>query len=158
MLCGFIIFAILFFSNNNLFPARTILIAPVLTKKECQHLIEMAHAAAQRNAKEAQREKDLLLVKHLDVMNLEPTELEKLDKLNVMLEEPSGWTKDRHDLYPTIDLNFVTDFTHEDKAWLAHKLNARFSPLVERSFGIFRGSIRANDVRLYFEAFASWIF
>ena len=47
------------------------------------------------------------------------------------------------------DLNFVTDpFTPEDRSWLANKLNGRLAPIVERSFGIFRGAIRANDVSL----------
>mmetsp|Transcript_5757 Transcript_5757/g.12476 ORF Transcript_5757/g.12476 Transcript_5757/m.12476 type:complete len:602 (-) Transcript_5757:114-1919(-) len=71
----------------------------------------------------------------------------KLTKLESMLEEPSGWKKDRHNHYPTTDLNLVTDpFTHEDRVWLARKLNARLTPMVERTFGIFRGAIRANDI------------
>jgi len=159
LLCIFIIFTILFFSNNNLFPARTVLIAPVFTKEECQQIIDMAHGAAQRNAKDAQREKDLLLSEHPGFMDLELAEkdndattgtdphLLQLKKLDSMLKEPSGWKKDRHDSYPTTDLNLVTDsFTPEDRAWLANKLNGRLAPLVERSFGIFRGSIRANDI------------
>eukprot|EP00584_Thalassiosira_punctigera_P006776 CAMPEP_0172543076 /NCGR_PEP_ID=MMETSP1067-20121228/13552_1 /TAXON_ID=265564 ORGANISM="Thalassiosira punctigera, Strain Tpunct2005C2" /NCGR_SAMPLE_ID=MMETSP1067 /ASSEMBLY_ACC=CAM_ASM_000444 /LENGTH=539 /DNA_ID=CAMNT_0013329413 /DNA_START=470 /DNA_END=2089 /DNA_ORIENTATION=+ len=161
LLCILIILATLFFSNNNLFPARTVLIAPVFTREECRKLIGMAHAAARRNAEEVRRETDSLLLKHPEFMDLELAEWDdkdvssvdadphkvKLRKLDSMLREPAGWTKDRHNHYPTTDLNLVTDpFTPEDRAWLANKLNARLAPVVERSFGIFRGSIRANDI------------
>lgn len=165
LLCIIVIFAILFFSDNNLFPARTVLLAPVFTKEECKHIIDMAHAAAERNAKNAQKERELLLVEHPGFMDLETTSeqngydannvtagikdphLLKLNRLDNMLKEPAGWKKDRHTHYPTTDLNVVTDpFTPEDRAWLANKLNARLAPLVERSLGIFRGAIRANDI------------
>ena len=44
-------------------------------------------------------------------------------------------------------MNIVTDpFTAEDRKWLAERLNSRLAPLIERSFGIFRGAIRATDI------------
>jgi hypothetical protein len=64
-----------------------------------------------------------------------------------MKQAPSGWKKDRHTLYPTTDLNLITDpFTPQDREWLASALDARLSPLMERSYGVFRGAIRANDM------------
>ena len=166
--CIISIFGVLFFSTNNLFPARTLMRAPVFTREECQSIIDMAHRAAKRNAKEAERERGLFIVKHPELVDLElnangtfinikdgsiVTDLDtiqlkqKMNKLNSMLNYPNGWKKDRHSSYPTTDLNLVTDpFTVEDREWLGQRLDARLAPLVERGYGIARGAIRANDV------------
>ena len=122
----------------------------------------MAHAAAQRNAESAQRDKASLLLQHHDLKDEDimttqqqdgnatttySEEQYKLNKLNSIIRDPFGWKKDRHTSYPTTDLNLVTDpFTAEDRAYLAERLNARLAPVVERAFGISRGAIRANDV------------
>ncbi len=159
------VFAILFFSDNNLFPARTLLRAPVFTREECQHIIDMAHRAAARNSQEAEKEKGMLFIEHPELFSIELDSqgniplnhttttsenlqlYQKFNKVNSMLKSPIGWKKDRHTHYPTTDLNLVTDpFTAEDKEWLGQKLDARLAPLVERALGIARGAIRANDV------------
>lgn len=104
----------------------------------------MAHRAAQRKADTILREREQYLLDSPQFMGEEDAKLAKYDSI---LEEPSGWTKDRHTSYPTTDLNVVTDpFTAEDRAWLAEKLNARLSVLMERTFGVFRGAVRANDI------------
>ena len=60
---------------------------------------------------------------------------------------PAGWKKDRHTLYPTTDLNLVSDpFNTSDREWLASILDARLSPVIERAYGVFRGAIRTNDM------------
>lgn len=163
------IFTILFFSENNLFPARTLLRAPVFTREECQDIIDMAHEAAARNSQEAEKERMLLLTEHPELFSVDvdsqgniplnyttttPENLQlyqKFNKVNSLLRSPKGWKKDRHTHYPTTDLNLVTDpFTAEDKEWLGQRLDARLAPLVERAFGIARGAIRANDVSCSF--------
>jgi len=65
------------------------------------------------------------------------------------LDEPRGWQKLRHELYPTTDLNVVTDgFSEADRNWLRQKLDARLAPTLERIFGIPPSAIRANDMFL----------
>mmetsp|Transcript_921 Transcript_921/g.1979 ORF Transcript_921/g.1979 Transcript_921/m.1979 type:complete len:542 (+) Transcript_921:150-1775(+) len=159
------VFAIPFFSENNLFPARTLLRAPVFTREECQHIIDMAHDAALRNSQEAEEERTLLLTEHPELLSVEVDSqgniplnyttttsenlqlYQKFNKVNSLLRSPKGWKKDRHTHYPTTDLNLVTDpFTAEDKEWLGQRLDARLAPLVERAYGIARGAIRANDI------------
>jgi len=153
LLCILFIFCILFFSKNNLFPARTILQAPMLTRDECKHIIDIANKAAKVNAENAQKEKDLFMLANPDfnpyssLDNIRDPDTIKFTKLKVLLKEPSGWHKDRHAAYETVDLNIVTDpFTAEDRTWLAERLNSRLAPLIEKGFGIFRGAIRANDI------------
>ena len=64
-----------------------------------------------------------------------------------LLSEPYGWQKTRHGIYPTTDLNIITDpFTKDDREWISNILNARLAPLIERIYGIPSSSIRANDV------------
>lgn len=162
LMCIMSMFIIVFSSQNNLFPARTVLVAPLFTPDECQQIIDMAHAAAERNANGAQEERELLLKQNPGLTNPQKsthahTEFgnessfadarPKLQSLDKILRRPPGWKKDRHDMYPTTDLNLVTDgFTDEDRAWLSQRLDARLAPLVERGFGIFRGAIRAADM------------
>jgi hypothetical protein len=65
----------------------------------------------------------------------------------LLSQAPSGWKKDRHKLYPTTDLNLITDpFTHKDREWLASLFDSRLAPLIERAYGIWRGAVRANDI------------
>lgn len=169
LICIIVIFFITFLNDNNLFAARTILQTPVFTREECQHIIDMAHAAAQRNAESAQRDKASMLLQHHDLKDEDiiitqtqqqqhhdnattyySEEQYKLNTLRSIMKEPSGWKKGRHSSYPTTDLNLVTDpFTAEDRAYLAERLNARLAPVVERAFGIARGAIRANDVSFF---------
>ena len=153
LLCILSIFCILFFSNNNLFPARTILQAPMLTRDECKHVIDIANKAAKVNAEKAQKEKDLFMLANPDfnpyssLDNIRDPDTIQFTKWKVLLKDPSGWHKDRHAAYETVDLNIVTDpFTAEDRTWLAERLNSRLAPLIEKGFGIFRGAIRANDI------------
>ena len=153
LLCILSIFGILFFSNNNLFPARTILQAPMLTRDECKHIIDIANKAAKMNAEKTQKEKDLFSLENPDfnpyksIDNIRDKDTIKFTKWKVLLKDPSGWHKDRHAAYETVDLNIVTDpFTNEDRKWLAERLNSRLAPLIEKGFGIFRGAIRANDI------------
>ena len=64
-----------------------------------------------------------------------------------LLSEPYGWQKTRHGIYPTTDLNIITDpFTKSDRMWIQNILNSRLTPLIERIYGIPATSIRANDV------------
>ena len=146
LLCIICIFGVLFFSENNLFPSRTILQAPVFTKDECRYIIEMANAAAGRNVENAKKERELLIVENPGFETVKDTSSDNRDnpihnnKLRVLdstLSEPPGWKKGRHNAYPTTDLNLVTDpFTNEDRSWLADRLNARLAPIIERGFGI----------------------
>ena len=145
LLCIICIFGVLFFSENNLFPSRTILQVPVFTKDECKYIIEMANAA-ERNVENSKKERELLMVENPGLENVKDTSSDNRDnrihnnKLRVLdstLSEPPGWKKGRHNAYPTTDLNLVTDpFTNEDRAWLADRLNSRLAPIIERGFGI----------------------
>lgn len=73
--------------------------------------------------------------------------LSTLPSQTIHLTAPTGWKKDRHKLYPTTDLNLVTDpFEPQDREWLASILDARLSPMMERAYGVYRGAIRANDI------------
>mmetsp|Transcript_13993 Transcript_13993/g.28550 ORF Transcript_13993/g.28550 Transcript_13993/m.28550 type:complete len:533 (+) Transcript_13993:96-1694(+) len=163
ILCIILVFIITFFNQNNLFPARTIVQTPVLTREECSYIIQMAHEAAERNSEIAKREKASLILEQTELVNEEdissksqsdgnntqtftPEQIE-LRKLNSIIKEPTGWKKDRHSSYPTTDLNYVVDpFTRDDRAYLAGKLNARLTPVIERTFGIARGALRASDI------------
>ena len=125
----------------------------------------MAHEAAARNEEIASREKASLILEHAELLldeedndsnsssggnNTQATltkEQIHLHKLNSLLNEPTGWKKDRHSSYPTTDLNYIVDpFTKHDRTYLAQRLDARLSPVMERAFGISRGAIRANDI------------
>jgi len=110
LLCILSIFCILFFSNNNLFPARTILQAPMLTRDECKHIIDIANKAAKVNAEKGQKEKDLFMLANPDfnpyksIDNIRDKDTIKFTKWKVLLKDPSGWHKDRHAAYETVDL------------------------------------------------------
>lgn len=109
-------------TSNNFYSARSVFVAPLFSKDECQHIIQASHEAARRNLKQ----------------NPGSPELK---------QPPKGWRKERHGSYPTTDLNLVTDpFTKEDRLYLGERLHARLSPLIERIYGITPNSIRANDM------------
>ena len=73
--------------------------------------------------------------------------LEENKTIMGLLSQPYGWQKTRHGIYPTTDLNIITDpFTKSDRLWIQNILNTRLAPLLERIYGIPATSIRANDV------------
>ena len=112
-------------SNNNLAP-RGVWEAPLFSPTECQTVLDMAKAAAQRNHQLYS------------------------DTNKALARDPVGWQKSRHASYPTIDLNLVTDpFTDQDREWLQTLLDKRLAPLLERIYGVVPSAIRANDVSVY---------
>lgn len=140
ILCVFILFGIIFFSPNNIAVSRLVYVAPLLRPEEAQTIISMAKDAAIRNTQMA--EQRLVEIER----NATNADLLELKKLNKMLQEPEGWTKDRHDTYPTTDLNVVIHFNRQEKAFISNILHARLSPLLERLYGVPRGAIRAHDM------------
>jgi hypothetical protein len=140
VLCVFVLFGIIFFSPNNIAVSRLVYVAPLLRPDEAQTIISMAKAAALRNAQVAEQR---LMEIDKDPSKANPLELKTLNK---MLQEPKGWTKDRHDTYPTTDLNVVIHFDRHEKAFISNILHARLSPVLERLYGVPRGAIRANDM------------
>ena len=130
--CGIIFYV----SPYNYYTPRRVFQAPLLTPAECQHVVEMATRAAERNA----------LVAAGGSANASDATTTTTTPQG-LLEEPVGWQKTRHGTYPTTDLNLVTDpFTKEDRAWLSNILDRRLAPSVERFFGYPAASIRMNDL------------
>lgn len=114
---------------DNYYTTNTVFQAPLLTRAECQFVLDMANLAAEKNA-------------HIADAASETNETTKQ-----WLEHPRGWNKYRHQQYPTTDLNLVTDpFAPEHRIWLKDKLDARLAPLLRRVWGIPPSSIRANDM------------
>lgn len=160
ILCLTVCFFIVASSPNNRVAARAVYQAPLLTAEECRHIIDMSHAAAERNvelaSKEAAKEEFL---RGAGVISRVDDEADDFDqrhqrqgrndqvKGRTLLDEPRGWTKDRHTSYPTTDLNLVTDsFAPDDRAYIENILDARLAPLFERVYGIAPGAIRASDM------------
>jgi hypothetical protein len=118
-----------YLSPYNRYYTRSVFQTPIMTEEECQRVIDMAFAAAERN---------VIRLSNRD----EWSETEEQ-----VMEEPAGWTKLRHKHYPTNDLNLVTDpFTAEDQKWMRHLLDARLAPLLARLYGIPPRSIQADDL------------
>lgn len=136
-----ILFGILFFSSTNIALSRLVFIAPLLHSQEADTIVAMANAAALRNLEYAQEQ--LNQWDDSDSSDIKIYEKQKYEKVT---KEPKGWTKDRHQSYPTTDLNVAIHFNREEKAYLSKVLNARLSPLMERLYGVSRQSIRANDM------------
>lgn len=147
--------------ESVVFAARAVYQAPLLTVDECRHIIDMAHAAAERNvefaSKEAAKQEFLRGAGIISRVDDEADDFIQQHQRNnneghvvegrTLLDEPKGWTKDRHTSYPTTDLNLVTDpFTTNDRDFLKKILDARLAPLLERVYGIAPGAIRANDM------------
>jgi hypothetical protein len=119
---------LLFYSPHNYFTSRQVFEAPLFTKKECEHVIQMAEQVALLNYKRALQDK-----KTHDTLVL----------------PPEGWQKARHGSYPTTDLNLVTDpFTKEDRQWLSDRLDSRLAPTLSRLYGVPIKSLRAADMFL----------
>lgn len=161
ILCLIVCFFIVASSPNNSIAARAVYQAPLLTADECHHIIDMAHAAAERNveiaSKEAAKQEFLRGAGIISRVDDEADDFVQQHHRNnnegqvvegrTLLDEPKGWTKDRHTSYPTTDLNLITDsFTTNDREYLQRILDARLAPLLERVYGIGVGSIRANDM------------
>eukprot|EP00816_Leptocylindrus_hargravesii_P005282 CAMPEP_0196815686 /NCGR_PEP_ID=MMETSP1362-20130617/51248_1 /TAXON_ID=163516 /ORGANISM="Leptocylindrus danicus, Strain CCMP1856" /LENGTH=506 /DNA_ID=CAMNT_0042192735 /DNA_START=12 /DNA_END=1532 /DNA_ORIENTATION=- len=133
LFCLCCVIGLLINSPNNIYAARAIFQAPMLSSAECEEVIAMAHRAAERNVKAAKNAGD----------DSDLTE----EKRKLLMDPPMGWKKDRHTRYPTTDLNVVIDpFLKEDRMYLEEKLNARLAPMIERVYGIVPGAIRANDI------------
>ena len=161
ILCLIVCFFIVASSPNNRVAARAVYQAPLLTADECRHIIDMAHAAAERNvelaSKEAAKQEFLRGAGIISRVDDEADDFIQQHQRNSnegqaaegrsLLDEPKGWTKDRHTSYPTTDLNLVTDpFTPNDREFLKKILDARLAPILERVYGIAPGAIRANDM------------
>ena len=139
----FAIVTLILTSPNNVETARRVYVAPLLRPEETASIIQMGHEAAARRANHAKKELALLKLQNKDDENAAAIyDQEKI------LEWPEGYKKDRHEAYPTTDLNVVVDFTEEDKKVLKRILDARLSPILERVYGVTRDSIRANDIFL----------
>ena len=121
--CSCVVYFLFILSPYNYYTPRRVFEAPLFTEEECQHVIDMAQRAAERN-------------------------LEGLtNKTDPLWTEPLGWQKTRHGTYPTTDLNLVTDpFTKQDRESLSDILNRRLSPSIERFFGLPPASIRMQDL------------
>jgi len=124
-----IVYLLLTFSPNNYYIPHRVFEAPLLTAAECDRILEMAHAAAQRNYENALASTDTN------------------EKQQALLQEPVGWHKTRHGNYPTTDLNVVTDkFTDQDMQYFGDLLDRRLAPTLSRIYGIPVSCIRANDM------------
>jgi len=132
-----IVFLLIASSPNNIYSARQVFLSALLLPNECQHIINMAEEAASRNAGQAESEL---------AVSPEIKTKKEIGKLEKILMKPRGWQKDRHEAYPTTDLNVVHDLQSNDRDYLEQILDARLSPLLERIYGVSRESIRANDM------------
>ncbi len=153
-----ILFGFIAASPNNIDTSRRVYQAPLLHKDECQMIIDMAERAARRNVENSrkklaslpsdkqndEKDKDLLFFGEFEE-DAKPWEEEK-ENLEKLLKWPEGWKKDRHEFYPTTDLNVVLDFQKQDLEKISKILHARLSPLLARIYGISKDSIRANDM------------
>ena len=161
LLCACVLVCIIVGSSPNNRTARAVYQAPLLTTDECRHIIDMAHAAAERNvelaSKEAAKHEFLRSAGIISRVDDEADDFVQQHQRNnnegqpaegrSLLDEPRGWTKDRHTSYPTTDLNLVTDpFTANDREFLKRRLDARLAPLLQRIYGIPPRAIRANDI------------
>uniref|UniRef100_A0A6U0JCU9 Fe2OG dioxygenase domain-containing protein n=1 Tax=Minutocellus polymorphus TaxID=265543 RepID=A0A6U0JCU9_9STRA len=161
ILCLIMCFFIVASSPNNHIAARAVYQAPLLTADECRRIIGMAHAVAERNVEKATKEsakmdflRDAGIVSRVDDEAddfVQQHQRQGQDQQGIegrsLLDEPKGWTKDRHTSYPTTDLNLVTvPFESDDRVFLQEILDARLAPLVERVYGIAPGAVRANDI------------
>lgn len=134
-------YLLLMTSPDNYYTTNAVFQAPLLTREECQYVLQMAEDAAAVNFATA---KEIESTSALNGGKANET-------IQLLLTEPKGWNKLRHQEYPTTDLNLVTDpFTKEHRAWLKEKMNARLAPIIQRIWGIPPESIRANDVRRVF--------
>jgi hypothetical protein len=122
---------------SNYYSARRVFQAPLLTQVECQRIIDMSMAAAQRNYEQA-----------IDPQaTITATSASANATRRDWQQEPLGWHKTRHGSYPTTDLNLVTDpFSRTDLEWISNLLHRRLAPTLARIYGVPPSSIRANDM------------
>ena len=59
-------------------------------------------------------------------------------------EAAGGWTKNRHELYPTVDINVAEHIDHF--IGLKELMDERVSPAIEAAFSLPRASLRAQDI------------
>lgn len=140
-----ILFLFVALSPNNITTSRHVYQAPLLSKSECQLIINMANHAAQRNTIQAEKEISSIPT-FLDDADMDEEIMNQKKKLDSLLSSPPGWRKDRHQSYTTTDLNTVIDFTNEDLKQISTLLHSRLSPILEKIYGVSRDSIRANDM------------
>lgn len=158
----FISLTILTQSPDNYYTPNGVFQAPLLTKDECQTILQMADDAASVNyqkAKSVEGMYNLIGAVGGGVKNDNDHDNEFDDDdddgaanqtIMAFLQEPYGWNKIRHREYPTTDLNLVTDpFTKEHRDYIKDKLDARLSPIIQRIYGIPPASIRATDVSFF---------
>eukprot|EP00536_Pseudo-nitzschia_multiseries_P004878 jgi/Psemu1/189169/e_gw1.85.127.1 len=159
LVCCLLHIVYLFFvsSPDNYYTGRTVFETPLFTRSECNELVEMAERVAGDNYERAaqafvgdkDKDNNNNNNNHQNENKNNETERNASSRMRGYLDEPRGWQKLRHELYPTTDLNLVTDgFSEADRDWLREKLDARLAPTLERIFGIPPSSIRANDMFL----------
>lgn len=125
-------------SPHNYYTTNAVFQAPLLTRDECDTILQFAEEAAFSNYQNAKSIEAMYAL-----MDEQPNAT-----VQQLLMEPYGWNKLRHQEYPTTDLNLVTDpFTKEHRQWIQEKLDSRLAPLLQRIWGIPPNAIRANDVR-----------
>ncbi len=133
------IYLLLMTSPDNYYTTNAVFQAPLLTRDECQYVLQMAEEAAAANLVSARKVQADMAISGGEANTT----------IQHFLNDPEGWNKLRHAEYPTTDLNLVTDpFTKEHREWLQKKLDARLAPILQRVWGIPPSSIRANDVRV----------
>jgi hypothetical protein len=135
MLC--VLYLLMTQNPSNYYSARRVFQAPLLTQAECQRIIDMSMAAAERNYELAGDPQAIVTA----------TSASANATRHDFQQEPLGWHKTRHGSYPTTDLNLVTDpFSRSDLEWISNLLHRRLAPTLARIYGIPPSSIRANDM------------
>jgi hypothetical protein len=125
MLC--VLYLLMTQNPRNYYSARRVFQAPLLTQAECQRIIDMSMAAAERNYELA--------------VNPQATVTATSASANAtrrdFQQEPLGWHKSCHGSYPTTDLNLVTDpFSRSDLEWISNILHRRLAPTLSRIYGV----------------------
>ena len=77
---------------HNSFSSRRVFMAPLLSRAECHHIMNMAHSAAKTNYERA--------INSADGEGI----ADNRKKYEMLRKEPHGWQKNRHGAYPTTDL------------------------------------------------------
>jgi hypothetical protein len=151
MVC--VLYLIMTRNPSNYHSSRRVFQAPLLTQAECQRIIDMSMAAAQRNYEQAIDPQTEVNYEQTTAIDVDPQAVVENSGTSVNKTrhdwqlEPVGWHKSRHGNYPTTDLNLVTDpFSKQDREWLGDLLDRRLAPTLARIYGIPPSSIRANDM------------
>lgn len=89
-------------SPHNYFTSRRVFQAPLFTAEECDRVVAMAQAAAQRNYETAQSSSQQQAPRAGDETTEQAHAIYKANQTrHALLEEPTGWQKTRHNSYPT---------------------------------------------------------